>query len=140
MQATPALQILNDDKENRKLVAKLPYFMMTRWARIVADWRESKKSFLPFHKFVEFVQREAKIANDPVLSFQSLKEESTKVERAVRTENKLKSSRSFSTETTEIPAKDGRSKTKSKCRMCDKDDHTIDTCQTFLALTLEGRK
>ena len=145
----PSLQILNDDRENRKLLGKLPEFLINRWARIVSEWREEKISFPPFWRFAEFIKKEAKIANDPVLGGHS-KEESTKGN--LRTEPKQKVTvRGLKTDTKSLTPP-GQSQTQSSsspiqssskdnaCKTCNAKDHAIPACPKFLALTLEDRR
>ena len=73
MQTIGSLSILNDDRENRKLLTKLPDWIISRWGRIVSHWREEKNVFPPFREFANFLSKEAKIACDPVTSLQSLR-------------------------------------------------------------------
>ncbi|XP_064619532.1 uncharacterized protein LOC135482979 [Lineus longissimus] len=61
-----SLRVLDDDRENRKLLMKLPDWLVKRWARIVADWRSKHGEYPPFRRFTEFVYQESEIANDPV--------------------------------------------------------------------------
>lgn len=70
-----SLSVLNADHENRKMVAKLPRWIMDRWSRNVYQWKEEKKNFPPFSKFVSFLVRVSDIACDPVISVQALREE-----------------------------------------------------------------
>ena len=67
------LAVLNDDRENRKLLVKLPEWLVPRWARVVSKHKETHKEFPPFKEFAKFISAEAKIACDPVTSLQSLK-------------------------------------------------------------------
>lgn len=49
METISTLQILDDDRENRKLISKLPDWVVTRWARVVYQWKEDGKSFPKFN-------------------------------------------------------------------------------------------
>jgi hypothetical protein len=60
------LNVLDDDRENRKILIKLPDWMINRWARLVAEYKSKHRMFPPFSEFSKFVQKEAKIARDPV--------------------------------------------------------------------------
>ena len=55
MQTTKSLNILNDSRENKKLLCKLPDWLVTRWSRIVVEWKQKMRSFPPFKEFMNFV-------------------------------------------------------------------------------------
>ena len=68
-----ALEILNDNRENRKLLQKLPDWVVHRWSRIVSASWKSKGMYPNFSQFADFVTEEASIACDPVTSTVSLR-------------------------------------------------------------------
>ena len=55
MEKIGSLRVLNDDHENRKLVAKLPKWASNRWSRLAFNWKEENEVFPPFSEFVKFV-------------------------------------------------------------------------------------
>ena len=61
------LKILNDCRENRKIVQKLPDWLTHRWARIVSNQR----AYPDFSQFVDFMVMEANIACNPITSFRT---------------------------------------------------------------------
>lgn len=73
MHANSSMVILNDERENRKLLVKLPDWLVSRWGRIVLHHRETHGRFPPFSDFKNFLEREANIACDPITSLQSLR-------------------------------------------------------------------
>ena len=66
METNSGLNILNDSCENRKMLSKLPEWLVNRWSRCVAQHKEKSGEFPAFRNSVEFVSKEAKIACDPV--------------------------------------------------------------------------
>ena len=68
MASNPSLHILNDERENRKILRKLPDWINNRWVRVVAESREHSKTFPPFSTFAQFITKEAKISCDPSAS------------------------------------------------------------------------
>ena len=82
MDSIGTLSILDDDRENRKLMSKLPDWLVPRWSRLVHQWKEDKRQFPPFKCCVDFVSKEAKIASDPVTSLQSLKSDEHRADRS----------------------------------------------------------
>ena len=134
MQSMNSLNILNDDRENRKMLAKLPDYLVTRWGCTVANWKQQGKGFPPFCEVQSFVGIEADIACDPITSFQSLKVESSRSSRNF-TGSKVASS-TFAT--------DGREMNKGtpsldKCALCTK-VHNLENCFQFFSMFLQERK
>ena len=72
MQSIPSLSILNDVFEHRRILSKLPDWLVTRWSRLALSWRKKNGKPPPFSEFVSFLTNEADLANNPVLSLRSL--------------------------------------------------------------------
>lgn len=144
-----SLRVLNDDHENRKLVAKLPKWASNRWSRLAFNWREENEVFPSFSEFVKFVVKEADIVCDPVLSSPPLNEEDSN--RTISERNKDKKPRflrrprdanAFTTSSNE--EKSGPAETKpplavKSCFYCKK-SHDIDACPEFVKRTINGRE
>ena len=144
-----SLRVLNDDHENRKLVAKLPKWASNRWSRLAFNWKEENEVFPPFSEFVKFVVKEADIVCDPVLSSPPLNEEDSN--RTISERNKDKKPRfprrprdanAFTTSSNE--EKSGPAETKpplavKSCFYCKK-SHDIDACPEFVKRTINERK
>jgi hypothetical protein len=73
MSSISSLSILNDERENRRILTKLPDYIISRWGRRVADFKEHNHMFPPFTVFVDFISKEARIASDPVTSLGALR-------------------------------------------------------------------
>ena len=67
------LMVLNDCKSNQKIVSKLPDHLITRWSRRVTEHVDQNKEYPAFSELVSFVQKEARIANNPIVSFSAIK-------------------------------------------------------------------
>ncbi len=68
MAHVPTLTILNDCRENRKILSKLPDWIVKRWSRIVTE-HTSTGSYPQFESFVSFITKEAEIACNPITTF-----------------------------------------------------------------------
>jgi hypothetical protein len=70
MDSVRYLQILDDAEENRKLVSKLPQYIVDRWRRVVDGWLYGETTdchgYPPFNVFCDFLKKEARIACCPV--------------------------------------------------------------------------
>ena len=132
---TRSLDVLNDDRENRKLLCKLPDWLVNGWARYVYNWKTGNGCFPPFAEFASFVSREADIACDPITSLQSLRG-SDDASKTREDRTKSHASSSFSTYA-KIKTLDND--TRSKCTLC-QGNHPLDNCKTFLAKPLQERK
>ncbi|XP_062610192.1 uncharacterized protein LOC134271972 [Saccostrea cucullata] len=152
MQSIGSLNILNDDRENRRLLSKLPDWLVTRWGRIATQYREERMEFPPFKNFMEFIVKEAKIATDPITSIESVKKseltqsEPSKPRPDVRVRQRGAADygkRSFLTDVDENQPANvnvaNRSDRGRNCVLCE-GNHELDDCKQFLAKSLEGRK
>ena len=137
METIPSLTVFNDQHENRRLLSKLPDWIITRWNRTVADYKELYSVFPPFKHFVKFVEREAEIACDPITSLQSLKLNS-KSDKYNYSKN-TGGARVFSTHTAVPLKKDYSTKSNVSCFFC-QSSHYLDSCQKFQAMDLSKRK
>lgn len=58
------LDVLNDSRENQRMLSRLPDWLVVRWGRIVVQKKEESNQHPPFK---DFISKEAKIACDPVI-------------------------------------------------------------------------
>ena len=73
MSSIRGLNILNDERESRKLLRKLPEWVVKNiWSRKVASHRKEFGAYPDFVCFVNFIQQEADIACDPITSVYAL--------------------------------------------------------------------
>lgn len=75
------LVILDNCKENQKLVSKLPDWAITRWSRIVAESLDSLTEYPTFKRFVAFVEKEARAACHPDASISAIRSAKAKPQR-----------------------------------------------------------
>ena len=67
------LQVLNDCVENQRMVSKLPDWLSSHWIRTVTEYQDEYKMFPSFSHFVKFLNKEARIACNPITSLQAIK-------------------------------------------------------------------
>ena len=145
MGSVKGLSVLNDDRENRKMLLKIPEWLVNRWNRLVSQYKEKEKQFPPFKEFVSFIEKEAKIACDPVTSLNSLRLD--QISNMDKLHSYPKPSRghpwkghSLLTEGKgNLKPEVGPRIEQKRCSFCQK-THDIDNCFKFLAKTLEERK
>ena len=136
MRCTRDLQILNDCRENQKMLLKLPDWIVQRWSRIVA----ASGSYYPsFEDFVAFLNKEADIACNPIASLSSLRSLQTKVEthRSNPDKKQKTGANTFSNKTSTVPKE--RS-IKRNCVFCNKNNHTLHDCYEFKKKKPQERK
>ena len=68
------LQILDDCRENRKILEKLPVNLVERWSRHIYDYDE----YPNFQTFVKFIVKEADILYNPITNLKLLKSDEMK--------------------------------------------------------------
>ncbi|XP_026042791.1 uncharacterized protein LOC113033320 [Astatotilapia calliptera] len=122
------LAILNDGEENHKLLKKLPEWLVRRWGRVVVDELDRCQEYPPFAHFTRFLQREARIACNPIASPFLL---TTKV-----TDERLpKRTKALSTnaQAKHSAGKPGTliSKPRPPCFVCNDETHGVAKCPTF---------
>ena len=125
------LHHLDDERENKKLMSKLPDWLINRWGRTVVKWRREEGSFPPFSVFAEFVNEEAVIACDPITTSQmpTLKEKRQPSSNA----------RSFSTGTQKQTDNATKGKRTLFCSFC-KGEHHFAKCTAFTSECLDARR
>ena len=88
------LKVLYDPDENQRMVGKLPRYLIDRWSRVdrwlkkdddlrhseetSSDVHKGEMDYPPFSVFCRFLQRESRIAFNPVTSVRPQKEEVAK--------------------------------------------------------------
>ncbi|KAJ8039187.1 hypothetical protein HOLleu_16824 [Holothuria leucospilota] len=122
----PGLAFFDTAKGVNIAVEKLPYYIQDSWRNTGSKYKEEKKvSFPPFKVFVDFINRQAKMRNDP--SFRTAHQGSTQQKNS-------SSTRSFRTGTNNSfkPKQEG-------CVQCG-EDHLVIACDQFKALKLTDRE
>ena len=111
------LEILNDSRENRKLLQKLPDWIISRWGRVASDSKKRYGAYPSFCAFADFISEEANIACDPVTSLDSLRDVTDERKKASTPVRTLASDAHFG-------------ETES-CLLCKKGTHLLTECRTF---------
>ncbi|KAL6455426.1 hypothetical protein MHYP_G00361280 [Metynnis hypsauchen] len=125
-----SLEVLNDCNENRKILAKLPDWLTSRWNRKVIEVVEESQTFPCFSQFVTFLTREAKIACNPITSLHALKPSEGE-------KNKGLKSRTFEAKAL-VMSSDEKANVTS-CIFCEKVGHSLPECRKFIKKTITER-
>ncbi len=130
------LAILDDCEENHKLLKKLPDWITRRWSRVVTERLDESGEYPSFSCFTRFIQKEARIACNPVASpllIKATDDRQPKRTRALHTNTKRNNP-------TEKVEKVFSSKSKPPCPICKDEMHGVVKCPTFAAKSLEDKK
>ena len=126
MSMTPGLEVLNDCRENRKMLVKLPDWIVQRWSRKVAD---HTGVFPTFAEFVRFLSKEADIACNPITSLNAIRaipgSDSTK-------KPKKKSEGLANTFASQSSAPNQQEFRNKPCLFCQKLNHRLHDCRSFM--------
>ena len=163
------LSVVDDPEENRKILNKLPNYLVNRWARVVdnrigEDVNErsddedevgmpqttEKKYYPSFKEFSQFLKKVAWIACNPVISQCFLKEESKKRETKESNYKQFRrrnvGANIFSTQTEDFSSTLKRDQRKPRdderkliCIFC-KETHELDVCEKFLKLPMGDKR
>ena len=144
MSSISGLNILNDERESRKLLRKLPEWVVNRWSRKVASHRKEFGAYPDFVCFVNFIQQEADIACDPITSVYSLNQNEFKGRkstdaRTLSTNTSAETPEKTPEKTPEETKVHTTTTSEVKCVLCSK-SHILDNCYKFQAMSSEEKK
>ncbi len=124
------LAILNDSEENHKLLKKLPDWAVRKWSRIVVEELDASGEYPTFKCFAEFVQKEARIACNPITSSLLLSSRSVddKLPKRAKTFSTSAQMKDHKLKTSERPS---AFKPKLPCLVCKEEFHGIAKCPAF---------
>lgn len=151
MSQIDGLQILNDCRENRKILLKLPEWLVRKWSRIAA---QNNTVYPSFTTFVKFITREADIANNPITALQMYKDDDKPTKRVTSQRSAGASTHATNTSTRatktgekeiktqrRLPVNNNEEKiTGSKCVFCNRTNHDISDCKDFRTKTPSDRR
>jgi len=147
------LNILNDPKENQRILQKLPHPIVERWNTIVDkelykaselddesdDGLLYSAEFPSFTKFCTFVRKEASKACNPITSITAVQDKGVRGNVTVNVQKqKSRSVKSFVTETKEINNKMSDN-SRFACPFCSQ-IHNLNNCNKFLNLDLKDKR
>ena len=122
METVKGLSILNDCRENRKMLTKIPEHMLHRWSRQISGLTDYPK----FDAYVKFITKEAEILCNPITNFRDNLEADSK-----KRYSNAHSRTAFANDTDEQP--------KDKCSFCDSKEHSLHDCTNFMHKTPQER-
>ena len=140
MNQIPSLRILDDSLENRKLLSKLPKWCQREWAKKVADL--DYKSYTKFYEFVGFVVRVADRVNNPILAADcdDIKQRPHAKDTSKKRPTQVRTLQTASENTSNTPMSSKDSNTRKGCTYCKLDNHILNNCRKFRALTPAERE
>ena len=135
MRTIEDLQVLNDCRENRRMLKKLPDWAVVRWSRIVA---EKTSGYPDFAAFSDFVRKESEIACNPITSLEKLKED-TKGSASNKDRRSVKRTEGAHAHEARTQAHEARTQSSEVCLHC-QGKHNLAECVSFRALTATQRR
>ncbi len=131
------LQALNDCVENQRISAKLPEWLSSRWNRAVTKFQDEYKGFPDFKYFVEFLNKEARIACNPITSLQAIKPvEQDRFKQPDQDHSKFQRNRNSSAKTFTTSSSE---RTSIMCVFCKRHGHTLHKCHKIMERPVEER-
>jgi hypothetical protein len=143
----PSLEILSDCRENKKMLTKLPEWVVRKW-RVRVTESIKNGNFPKFEEFVKFLTREAEIVCNPIVPVSNWKPlNTTERPRAPRrgpAVSALATSGTPNNQTAPVESqRDPRvvhqmEQTPARatvCVFCRRSNHTLDTCREFVKKT-----
>lgn len=133
MHSIPELKILDDNRENRKMLQKVPEWVTRKWARHVTTYEQKYSVFPKFTVFCQFLAKEADVACSPMMA--SLNTSSQKLEPKKsdkRTHVSLKTEQSRHSD--EKQNTQNANLSHEVCIFCNMNNHTTAQCGKVKAL------
>ena len=119
------LECLSDCRENRKMLTKLPDYIIEKWNRIISDYHGY---FPPFSQFASFIAKEADIACNPITSLNAVRA----IQRKCH-DHDVGDGYACADVKTSVP-------TTQSCRYCHRNSHKLHRCNSFIALKPDDRR
>ena len=130
------LQCLNDCRENRRMLAKLPDYLITKWNRVISDYNGY---FPSFGVFAAFIRKEADIACNPITSLNAVRSFGTS--RRIERNQCAYPEQSYGDNVSSSCSTTAQSHLNSAmCRYCLSSNHKLHKCANFIALTPDERR
>ena len=142
------LECLNDCRENRRMLKKLPDYIIVKWNRIVSEF---VGYFPPFSAFASFILKEAEVACNPITSLNAVraigKYDKSDVVTSADTsynnsghEQDIPFNNSFKVQCSSVlNSKLTTNPSNTLCRYCSMNNHKLHSCRQFIALTPHER-
>lgn len=143
----PSLEILSDCRENKKMLAKLPEWVVRKWRTLVTE-ATKRGNFPKFEEFVTFLSREAEIVCNPIVPVTNWKPSNTaerpRAPRRGPSVNALaingtpQNNQAPVVEARDTQAANQVAQTPVRatvCMFCKRTNHTLDTCRDFVKKT-----
>ena len=119
------LECLSDCRENKKMLAKLPDYVIVKWNRMISDY---DGYFPPFSTFAAFIAMEADVECNPITSLNAVRSLQSKC-------SDVESNDAISLVSVQSSAFSIHN-----CRYCHGENHRLHRCNSFIALMPDGRK
>ena len=120
----------------RNVQLKLPVQGQDKWAQIVGKIRKREKREAAFKDFVEFVESESLVLNDPVYSRSQRSDKKSEKDREIE---RLRALVTKDKDNTHHAPPSTAPPSKTKCQLCDA-NHCLNDCEQFMNMNLKERK
>ena len=157
MSSITYLRSLDDAEENRKILRKLPRYIVDRWNRIIDNWLYDSEDtytcgqYPPFATFCDFIKKEARVACGPgnVRTTETRRDDTYRQPR--RSDTSYQKAHSFISHAANKQCSQSQDEkgtsiisTSNKphnytCIKC-KESHFLDACKEFLKMSVDDRK
>ena len=125
------VDVLDDPKENYKMLKLLPQWCVNKWAdRIETYQEEHDEEFPPFENFVKFVSAQAKRMNNPIIAQVNSK--------GLSSQNSQQSSSTSSKSKASLSTSSSSDSKAPSCRHCG-GSHSLQKCDKFTGLSYDDR-
>ena len=122
--------VLNDAKENYKMLKVLPPWIVNKWADKIAEHQERNNDrFPPFDNFVTFISAQAKRVNNPIIA---------QLSSSTRSVSSSQGTKSFSSGVSKVVSHSTSTTSSRSCLSCG-GSHSLQKCDKFIGLSYDER-
>ena len=133
-QHVPGLSILDDGRENQKLLRHLPTWFITKWREKIVEYKAQHNQKYPtFEVFAEFLHKRAEINSEPITSvlFNAGSKNQSQQKKPEKPNTSL-STHSYNDDNKGQANSSANNQKNAQCSFCANSDHRISACSKFM--------
>ncbi|XP_067939852.1 uncharacterized protein [Watersipora subatra] len=119
----PQLQMLDDSRENKKIISRLLDYIICKWVRYATNYHNRHNAFPKFAIFTQFLTRETDVACNPIF-MESIKPET----RPSRNERRTYATQQSRQEQSQPITRASNTSSTTECLYCNMSNHTTSEC------------
>lgn len=131
-QHVPGLSILDDGRENQKLLRHLPLWFITKWREKIVEYKaQNSQNYPTFEVFAEFLRNRAEVNAEPITSELVSSVQKNDPPKSEKPSTSLSTHSHSSSNENKGQAESSGNLKPSPCAFCGNSDHRLSMCTKF---------